>query len=522
MSVAGGPVGHLPGNRAALCHRTGYLQMKLKIALASATALGLVSSAAFAGDANISNVYQNGERNALSVEQNGSNNIAGKGSQFGVPNLSGSRLYQGQGPSNPITGNDNRMTVVQNGDFNRVGVEESGNTNGAYIGQLRNQNVLVISQTTAEGGTFATNGNTVLRISQNVGSAAQVAVNALGTNILTLSQTNGGSGFATHYFGQVGQSFSVRNARPNVANVHQEGSQDASAPRSGNRVNFLNQSGSDNYVDVVQRGAGVGGRGAFNVLHQIGQSGNGHEIDVKQDGANNHLHYLTQNGGNYSSAVITLLGNENGAAIGGGRGSFTAGRAAAAVGIGSNYVSGVFQQGSNHAVEYAVFGGNNNQFGFEQRGAGNEAIDILVTGNRNELAVYQNGTDNGLGLSTIAGNDNIIGLRQEGAGNFADINVSGDRNVGFNGFTTGPAATLAGALNLAPGLLKQLGDNNTATLTVNVGNDNVFASLQDGDGNRFTATQSGSSNQATIAQQGNLNVANLTQLGISNSVSISQ
>ena len=501
---------------------TGKHDMKIKLALATATALGLLTGGAIAGDDNITNTMQYGERNSLLVEQNGSNNMAGKGSQFGVPNNSGSRLYQGQYPSNPITGNDNTMEVRQNGDFNRVGVEESGNTNGAYIGQLRNQNVLKINQTTAEGGTFATNGNTVLRILQNSGTAAQVPNNANGTNILMLSQTNGGSGFATHYLGQVGQTFSVRNARPNVVNVHQEGSQDATAPRTGNRVNFLNQSGSDNYVDLLQRGSGIGGRGAFNVVHQIGQTGNGHEIDIKQEGANNHIHYVTQNGGNDNSAVLTLRGDENGAAIGGGRGAFTAGRGAAAAGLGANYVSGVFQQGSDNAVEYAVFGGNANQFGFEQRGTGNRAIDILITGNGNELAVYQNGTSNALELSAIAGENNVIGLRQTGTDNVASLNVSGDRNVGYNPFTTGPAATLASAQGLAPGLLVQDGMSNRVALTVSLGNDNVFASLQDGDDNVIVATQSGAGNQAAVVQLGNGNVANMSQIGSTNSVSIKQ
>lgn len=498
--------------------------MKFKVSLTTATALGLLMCSAFAGDNNLTNTMQYGDRNSLLVEQDGSNNVAGQGSQFGVPNQSGSRLYQGQYPSNPITGNDNTMEVRQTGDYNRVGLTESGSTNGSYVGQLRNQNVLVVNQTTDEGGAFATNGNTVQRILQNSATAAQVPNNTNGTNILNLTQTNGAAGgFATHYFGQVGQTFSVRNGQPNTVDVLQEGSQSAAAPRTGNKINFLNQSGAGNDVDIVQKGEGLGGLGANNVIHQIGQSGTGHVADINQDGAGNYVRYITQNGGDTNSATISLTGDGNGAASAGGQGSFTTGRGAAAVNLQSNYVSGVLQQGTDNQVDYVVNGGDSNQFGFEQRGTGNLAVDILITGNSNELAVYQNGTSNTLELSSIAGDDNIIGLRQLGTDNVASVDVSGDRNVGYDSFRASETAgALASAQGLVPGLLTQDGIGNDLSLTVGGGNDNVFASLQRGNDNTVVATQTGASNQAAVAQIGNGNVANMSQLGSSNSMSINQ
>ncbi len=489
--------------------------MKFKLTLATATALGLLTTGAMAGDNNISWVQQSGDRNSLLVEQDGSDNIAG--TRFGTRN---SFLSQ--------SGNDNLMEVRQSGDGNNVGVNRHVNSGASQSG---GNNQLFITQQSGTG--TVNNGNIVQQVIQRRRTGTSgVSTDADGViNRATIEQRrpDGSTGSAAHIVTRVEQTFAGGAGAGNSVKIVQVGDD----PTRGNVVGgafpgaavAINQGGAlgghGNSVDVLQNGAA-------NNLLLIQQLGNGHEANVSQTGTGNYVKWVRQESGDNNTATISLDGARNGAsATGGTIGAFTSGRGAEAA-AGALFVSSVYQTGGSfNEVEYRVVGGNDNQFGFRQQGSDNQAVGILITGDRNELGVNQQGTGNRLDLSTIAGNDNIIGLIQTGTDNVAEVNVSGDRNVGYANFTTGPAAALAASQGLSAGLLVQNGTFNQVSLTVGGGTDNVFASLQDNSGavtgwNKITATQNGSFNQAAVVQLGNQNTANLSQTGSGNSVSIQQ
>lgn len=505
--------------------------MKFKLALSTATALGLLMGGALAND-NKTKTVQHGENNSILVDQDGSNNIAGQE----LSSASTSILRQGTAARN---GNNNTMEIRQTGDHNRVG----GN-HGDYFGahQDGDNNLLIVNQDTvalADPGSSSLNGNIVQAVRQNAmaGSATSNAGNTT-TNEARVTQGRpaGSTLRGTNFVGQIHQTLDGIGNK-NLIEIDQTSDQTSgygmqvySGSTKGNRLGIARQTGTGNTIDVDQKGAGIyttdtRKTGAMNHIGTIDQNGTGNTATVSQDGFKNYVAKVEQKTmGN--TATIDLQGNYNGAALAVNSdattvGAFTVGRGAALAGAAA---SSVWQNGTSNQVEYRVVGANRNQFGFFQEGTGNQAIDIQITGDANELGVYQDGTDNKLNLSYITGSENIIGLIQNGTKNEATVNVSGDQNVGYNDFN--PLKAAAG-LGLTAGLLEQYGTFNQVSLTVTTGNNNVFASLQDNTigastWNKITATQNGSSNEAAVSQVGNQNTAVVSQNGSFNNVSISQ
>jgi len=473
--------------------------MKMKIAFATATALGLLMSTAMAdnnkgvvvqgtaasdstgstasidqsgGNNNLSKLTQLGDQNNATVRQFGNNNGAGDHVQF-----------SGTDASSNVTGYN---YITQNGNNNNLEIDQSKNGNyiarDGFLKQTGNFNDAEITQV---GG--ASSGNRVNKVEQKDATGTASAL----TNSLDVHQS-GASVIG------VGSDY---NYSPNlIENVQQT----------------WTGGGSANVLSVTQTGA-IFNRG--NIVKSAVQNGFGHQGTIEQSGLRNRVELLSQSG-NSNTATIILDGDGNGSAASGNvNGTFKSGRGAEAAGAAASTVS---QSGSANAVNYQVLGADRNQFGFYQDGTGNQATGITITGDANELGVNQTGDRNSLTLSAISGDENIIGLKQNGSDNVATINVSGNRNVGFNDFTSGPAGNLATSAGLTAGLLVQDGLGNSVSLTVTNGDNNVFASLQDGDTNVITATQSGSSNEAAVAQNGNGNAASVSQIGGSNSVSIQQ
>lgn len=491
--------------------------MKIKLTLATATAIGLMMGTAWAGDNNKSFSVQDGNSNALSVDQDGNNNVAGIRTNFSE--------YLKQ------DGDDNLMVIKQTGDNNKV-ARNGPSVSGAF--QTGNLNKLTLSQTSFDYGHY-TNGHVIDRIRQNSSDTATGNTNdATITQRGTDATITGQGPSAGHYIGIIQQTHTLGDA--NSLTIDQAGAFSAWYGGNGqnNRIGTVTQNGSGNTATLNQDGTGpvltTSGqqqRGPSNVIQSVDQQGSGHEAKVTQNGFQNYVGQVKQSDLD-NSAIISLTGDGNGATRQTGHpiaGVLVRGAGAAGA-LASSVVQG---GGSNNQVNYTVLNGNDNQFGFKQNGNGNQALGILITGDRNQLGVNQNGDNNQLSLSTIDGNDNIIGLKQDGSSNVASLNVAGDRNVGFNDFTGGPAGALATSALLTPGLLEQSGTFNQVTLTVDNGFDNVFASLQDnsaspsaGAWNVIVATQTGSDNQAAVVQVGNNNTANLSQTGGMNDASISQ
>lgn len=167
--------------------------MKLRLALATATAMGVLMGAAFAGENNISYITQTGAANSASIAQSGSNNVAGPASDAMLQN-----------------GNSNELTVLQSGSSNNlgtpvngqgVGVEQTGNTNKASITQSSNFNTVnQVIQTTNAGVVSSLPNANELTITQSGGNsntvnrARQIAsVNGAGANKATITQTGTGN-----------------------------------------------------------------------------------------------------------------------------------------------------------------------------------------------------------------------------------------------------------------------------------------------------------------------------------------
>lgn len=104
------------------------------------------------------------------------------------------------------------------------------------------------------------------------------------------------------------------------------------------------------------------------------------------------------------------------------------------------------------------------------------------------------------------------------SGNRISVTISGDGNGGWGQTWDRP---LFGAGLPAPGLLQQIGWNNSISLDVS-GTENLFSIVQAGSGNLASGQISGIGNAAAITQQGQGNTAHFSQAGSGNALSISQ
>lgn len=494
--------------------------MKLKITLATATAMGVLMGAAGAADNNSAYIDQSGSTNNALILQSGSGNHAGD-------NSAKNRIQQ--------TGDNNDLKITQSGSSARVGTGGNFGSQNLGVDQLGDYNRLEILQTgsgsvntvqqNSQGATAVPsgvvneaivkqlngNGSTLVsRIDQTyTGNATTDA-----KNLVTIDQNATGTGPRVGGGGSTGdQSGGVfQTGFANTIDIDQIGRYD--------RTNEVRQSGSENSFTVLQQYSNTGGFNG-NEFTLGTQTGIANVASLTHAGARNFTALVQQDnsaGGSVGNdAVVSLTGDSNG--FGG------LSRAAAAAGASS---SSVVQLGDENDVSYIVTG-NDNQYGFYQDGTLNKATNIVVNGSGNELGVYQEGTNNSLSLATISDDDNIIGLVQKGTDNVASISVSGGQNVGYDDFGSGPAGNLASTQGLTAGLLEQYGTFNQVSLTVSGGSNNVFASLQNNRDygasstqNVITATQTGSDNQAAVVQLGNNNVASLAQTGGANSVSVQQ
>ncbi|MEP9374467.1 hypothetical protein [Mesorhizobium sp. KR1-2] len=489
--------------------------MKLKLAFATATAIGLLMGGAMAGGNNWSSLIQTGNSNTGKIDQSGTGN--------------NTRIFQGKAGAK---GNHNEATVTQNGEGNSAGVRPFTDDNNERFSlfQYGDYNKLGVTQTGNGNNVGWEAGNSNNPFSQQVtwdAAGDGPGVKQTGNkNELTIDQ---------NAVGYVGGNM--------VGNVRQTGSPSASALTNslkidqkarGNYVGFVKQnnngSGTDaaqaNKITITQNGNAGNGR---NHIYNVTQIGTVNTIGVEQVGEWNQVRKAEQDGSG-NKITLSLTGRFNGATRNESGASLALMNGAGAAGASA---SQVVQRGNDNIVGYSA-NGNDNAFGFYQNntgGSGNVATNISINGDRNHLGVYQNGQGNQLKLADIRDSDNVLGIKQTGDFNVASVDMSGNMNGGFSGFTSGGAAGVLAASPLAngrltAGLLVQQGNGNDVSLTVSGGSNNVFASLQDngatGTRNTITATQTGSSNQAAVIQLGNMNTSVVSQVGNQNNASISQ
>lgn len=513
--------------------------MKFKVALSTATALGLLMGGAMAGDSNTGVVEQFGNLNTAVIDQDGNNNRVGRADRVGLSPSS----YYGQ-----------QYRVIQDGDSNSLDVRQVGNANlatGGYSGNLQDSltqtgdnNQIDIFQVN-QGTTYS--GNAILRIDQDSDEGTGIA------NKLTIEQ--GGYDQRSRNLTRRITQNSIGATADNEITVKQGITSGYvggdTAHGGGNFLYSLNQTGSGNEQDITQDGRN-------NFVNTVTQTGDANSATIDQIGHKNVIDSLTQDGDG-NEAAVELRGNNNGGSASQNGGApwagatdlvikaFSAGSQAEGVGIaqgvflqdgnwnnldhsvtGDDNLAGVQQLGNRNSYIGTVAGGSNElailqdgDFNFAslvQSGEDNNA-GVKVDGNYNATIVTQNGGENKAGV-TVAGNANGLWIAQGGDENNATVSITGSGN-GFGRLLWGAAGTLAYGNGVGSGLIAQNGDLNNASLTVN-GNWNAFASVQNGNGNTTTGTVNGSFNSAAVVQGGNMNTATFAQTGNFNVAAINQ
>lgn len=452
--------------------------MKLKIAFATATALGLLAATAWAGDGNKSYVSQQGDFNKAFINQNaGNNNQAGSAART---------ITQVGSTQNIQSTKNNELEITQSGNSNSVGLDANANSFGNSSG---------IHQRQAYGGTssYASSRN-VIDIDQTsdgnrVGAVSQYTATHVGDNKLLIVQR----GLGNNTVGSVSQ-YRTQTTQ-NVANIDQAGQNNTIA-----RV--------EQYVN------GYGGPAAEQANRFI----------VSMTGNNN--------GNSQLSGAAAASGAQSSTLIQGSPANPARDNYASQTISGNDNQFGVSQFGVSNTVGNLLISGNDNQVGTYQRGNRNTVSLAEVGGHGNDIGIRQTGDDN-LAGTTVDGNDNRLAAKQDGANNVISALVAGNNNGGGL-FTDLGASTLASGAGLTSGDLSQIGSNNNIGLTVS-SSQNQFAFLQsNGNGNQLSATigggngnqavgvQSGSNNTATLNQTGGSNVAVFQQVGSGNTGTLGQ
>ncbi len=432
--------------------------------MAGAAVLAMGTGAAWANE-NKTYLDQEGTNNTSLVVQSGVNNEAGAvGLEMQQVNF------------------QNDLNILQSGDNNDIGLEDVGvrqTSNRSNPGDIGN----TLSITQSSGS------NTVGSVDQT----ARGTNTSLGVNRATIVQ---GGVLGLNRVGTVVQDRG--SSTSNLLDVTQTGTGDVlenvyqRGLAGGNQANSIN---------VTMQGVAVGGFSAGNgreaTLDGFANIA-GVESSTLRQGFNND-----RSRGNSMTLVITGFAND----------------------------FGVTQDGVGNTIGTLEIGGIDNSVGIRQDGDRNTVSIAAVTGIGNEIGVEQFQNDNTASVS-VAGSFNRFGVLQDGDGNMATVSIDGNNNgqpvfCGFLCFSLeqatydNPAVTVAGTSGFEAGMIKQEGDFNDASLTVD-GNDNLFGMLQDGDLNIATSTIDGNNNQVAIAQVGNENITVVTQIGNGNIMGVSQ
>jgi hypothetical protein len=434
--------------------------MKLKIALSTATAIGLLMGAAWA-DENISVIRQTGGNgNSASVGQSGTSNVI-KFTQDGNNNSvdvtqSGSANNSYQHIENNSDGLDDSGDtastynyVSQHGDDNALSLTQTGRVNNVgvngHVLQSGNRNEATITQKGGTGNIHGGGGSVnLIEQTDTVGASTGT------TNKLTIRQQAIGS---TQY------SDGVHYANEYIYSVKQ-----------------TNKGGALNELTLTQKGID---ESANNEIYSAVQSGAGNTGDVTQSGRTNFLRSLSQTGSG-NNASIGLAGTNNGASAGAHVGTAFSSAAASVVGVEQATAT---QNGSDNTLFYSA-NGDSNQFGFAQAGVG------IATGDDNDISGTTVDNNNQVAVGQWGSNNNTM-FSQSGDANDLGVAIYGDDN-GRGGFRTNSAAA---GLNLTNGDVTQSGGGNMASVTIG---DGTTASSS----NNYAAKQTGGNNQLTLAMAG--------------------
>jgi len=409
--------------------------MKLKIVLSTASALALLTGAAWAGSGNTLYIQQQGSTNTANVNQGtgpGDNNIgtlADPVTQDGNTNFF---QYSNAGCCNEGSRQDNDVKKAEqdgNGNWMNIAVwnlSDHNRINSAI--QDGNDNALQIEQNDSRSGRI----DSVLQDgSGNVGLAKQ---NGSGNRIVLMQQIgsnngNGRSGELTSGRGvgsrviQAGSNNLINESSVVGSNNKQAASNTYTPPhdiqqlgnnngRSFSTASTLGSNGNGIKVTEhgdwnnfsVKQGLSVRSTGNYATVDQQGSYNN---ATATQYGSGNHLVVSQILDGNRSTTNFD--GNDNGVGTLGGAAGTLAGLP------GSRLVQGTVLQDSTGAVSgnlvnYDVFG-SGNLFALAQIGGNNTITGTVGTGardsNNNQVAVLQQGNSNTSSFSQTGGSNNL-------------------------------------------------------------------------------------------------------------------
>jgi hypothetical protein len=557
--------------------------MNLKIALISATAVGLLMStcAAYAGDDNNALTLQSGLDNVAGTDQSSAHdsNIGaaglpatqlGAGNHLSITQVAGHNSAGETSPGIDQQGNDNNIYVYQGyGDspdwdpYNTIGsIKQSTASslfapvgswaNTATIYQFYKDTVGTVTQTytggspnsiwiNETGGTGST-GNNINAISQ---SGNNNAVTMTLTN-LSGGGANGDGNFTLNGIADVvsqpGYYDSYVSAPWPVigqATVTQNG--------TGNTVGF-NISGNDNKFGFYQSGLS----GTRQINGGI-TGGNWDEIAAVQEGTNDLLNaYMSgygnqlgsiQLGASTNTGTASISGSFNRALIlqdgtgGSNTGEVDTGATSGGSGAGNNL--GVIQyatDGSNHATVNVQTGGSNTAVvaQYSSGSTGSNTASVVINGSNNNLllgitpssfAPGHSAAENVASPVTIGTVANLLG----GAGALNSVlgstigNALGSMSLLTPGLMT-QVADLGGSNALSLGVSSSDNLFSTTQGTVGGGSNTLNATIEGGNGNELSVAQltvSGGTNLATTVQNGWGNSIGLTQIG-TNTATVSQ
>lgn len=415
--------------------------MKLKIAFASATALGLlIGGAAYAGNTNEAYLEQDGDGNLATIQQSagsGGNRVGtttdpilqqGDNNTFSETQSTGGGFSRGDnvieagrqlGNSNSFSSNYSNNTgfntidnLLQQGNSNNASVGRNGsNVLRSYVGdilQQGNSNFLAITQ----GGGADNSVEEAVQIGSNNGWSTQPPGGNGSRRGTVISQSGNRNLIESS---RIEGSFNNSSGAKAAHRIYQTGDdngQDVSIANTlGSNGNWIHvtQTGNSNNFDLRQ---GITTASTQNSITLV-QTGDGNLTTATQYGSYNTLNASQSGNSNTITALVT--GDNNGSGVFGNVG-------ASALATANALTSGdIFQSGLSHTVSLTI-NSSGNQFAFLQTGGSLNTITATVSGSlgNNQAVGVQNGSSNAATL-TQGGNSNVAVFNQQGGSNSTTI-----------------------------------------------------------------------------------------------------
>jgi hypothetical protein len=422
--------------------------MKIKLTLATATAIGLMMGTAWGGGDNTLFIEQNGEGNTAKIQQAASsNNDIGLA---GAPVLQQGNYNDFQEIQPPVgPGNNNDIVAArQMGNSNKIySINSNGAANNTIHSVLQNgdKNRLSVSRNNQRSGTIGTviqggySGDPV------GGNANRISINQVTYN-LPGSKPEFTGGNSVDLVSQIGSGNTGYGSSGFGTQISQGGSLNRIMESSvvGNDNAENNNYGRQFVHRISQKGIGNGQVNSTAIT--LGSNGN--SIDVMQDGDANN--FDVRQGADVTStqnhAKVTQTGDNN---------------LTIATQYGSFNTLDARQNGDGNTISALVTGDSNGSSLFDDAGArGLAEAHSLSSGD-----IFQNRQDNRVGLTITSSSNQFAFLQTGGNGNLITGTITGagsNQAVGVqNGSSNTASLNQAGGNNVA--VFQQVGSGNTGT-----------------------------------------------------------